>query len=256
MGTFFVGSLMTDAIRFEPGNYRYVPGVFQYSAGVAPEAGFEIERARFRRPLPLAEGFAAIEAHLKRLGRPLTAFCACELRSPAPFTEQGFTDFNRIYVGTLERWGVFRNEVNPIARSNVCPAIDPPATPSFYAFSYTVPGNPGSFVVAGSGEAAEGKGTYAEMTIRNGDQSPSAMREKAQWVLGEMERRMGVLGHTWNDATATQLYTVFDPHPFLGDELVKRGAMRAGLTWHYCRPPVDCLDYEMDVRGVTRELIL
>jgi hypothetical protein len=36
--------------------------------------------------------------------------------------------------------GIFRNEVNLVARSNVCPEIDPPATPSFYAFSYTVPG--------------------------------------------------------------------------------------------------------------------
>ncbi len=50
-----------------------------------------------------------------------TAFCACELRSPEPFTEEGFKAFNRVYVGTLERWGLFKNEVNPVARSNVCP---------------------------------------------------------------------------------------------------------------------------------------
>ena len=51
---------------------------FQYSDEVAAEPGFRIERARFARPLPLAEGFDAIEAYLARIGRSPTAFCACE----------------------------------------------------------------------------------------------------------------------------------------------------------------------------------
>jgi len=34
---------------------------------------------------------------------------------------------------------MFRAEVNAVTRSNVYPEIDPPTTPSFYAFSYTVP---------------------------------------------------------------------------------------------------------------------
>ena len=56
----------------------------------------------------------------------------------------------------LETWGLFKNDVNPVARSNVCPEIDPPSEPSFYAFSYTVPGDGRSFVAAGSGEARDG----------------------------------------------------------------------------------------------------
>ena len=250
---------MADAVRFAPGGYRYVPGVFQYSCGVAAEPGFAIERARFRTPVPIAAGFAAIEAHLAALGRPPAAFCACELRSPAPFTEAGFAAFNREYVGPLERWGIFANEVNPVARSNVCPAIAPPPVPSFFAFSYTVPAPAGaaaSFVVAGSGEAPEGKGNYRDHIIARGDATPAGLREKARWVLGEMERRMRLLGFDWPAATATQLYTVHDPHPFLADELVRRGAMPGGLTWHFCRPPVVELDYEMDVRAVARELVL
>ena len=39
---------------FSAGNYRYIKAVFQYSGGVAAEAGFEIERAQFLKPLPLA----------------------------------------------------------------------------------------------------------------------------------------------------------------------------------------------------------
>jgi hypothetical protein len=92
-----------DVPVFEAGNYRYIKAVFQYSGGVAAQPGYEIERARFAQPLPLAAAYADVEAHLKSVGRPTTAFAACELRSPEPFTEQGFINFNRVYVKTLER---------------------------------------------------------------------------------------------------------------------------------------------------------
>jgi hypothetical protein len=39
----------------------------------------------------------------------------------------------------------------------------------------------------------------------------------------------------------------------LADEIVARGAARFGLTWHYCRPPVRGLEYEMDCRAVAVE---
>lgn len=247
---------MTETAIFEPGGYRYMRGPFQYSAGVAAEPGFVIERARFRRALPLGEGFAAIEAHLAARGRPPTAFCACELRSPAPFTEDGFTAFNRVYVGTLERWGLFRDEDNPVARSNVCPAIDPPEEPCFYAFSYTVAASAdgaAGFVVAGGADAPEDEPNYLDHIVRQGETSPDAMREKAVYVLAAMEARMRALGVGWRDAADTQLYTVHDPHPFFADEIVARGAAPGGLTWHYARPPVEGLEYEMDVRSVPVE---
>lgn len=240
---------------FPDGGYRYIPGPFQYSGGVAAEPGFAVERVRFARPLPLTEGFAAVEAHLARIGRPIGAFCACELRSPAQFSEAGFIAFNRRYVEKLAEWGHYRDGVNPVARSNVCPEIAPPAEPSFYAFSYTVPGQ-GGFVAAGSGEAQEGGGSYAERIIRLGDTSPEGMRDKARYVVGEMARRLTVLGFGWASVTATQVYTVHDLHPILADEIVGPGAAPAGLTWHYARPPVEGLDFEMDVRGVARELVI
>jgi hypothetical protein len=253
---------MAEAALFEAGGYRYVRGPFQYSGGVAAEPGFAIERVRFARPVPVESGFGVIEDYLTAAGRPFTSFCACELRSPAPFTEEGFVAFNRVYVGTLERWGIFRDEENPVARSNVCPEIDPPPEPSFHAFSYTVraPDRGMSagrgFVIAGSGEAPEGKGSYNERIIRLGDTSPDAMREKAQYVLGAMETRMAALGVGWAETTATQIYTVHDIHAFLAGEIVARGAARAGVTWHYARPPVEGLDYEMDVRGVPVERVI
>src|SRR5918999_2041948 len=178
---------MSEAPVFEAGGYRYIKAVFQYSGGVAEQPGFEIERARFAKPLRLGDAYAAVEAHLKALGRPTTAFAACELRSPDPFTEQGFYDFNKIYVQTLARWGIYNDgeqPVNPVARTNVCPMYDKPAEPVIYAFSYTVSsgGSRGSFIIAGGGERRAGAGrTPQESVVRYGDTSPEGVREKVEY---------------------------------------------------------------------------
>lgn len=108
-------------IDFQPGGYRFVPGVFKYSAGVAAMPGVGMRRIQFRHSVTLDEGFARAEEIIKAAARPLTAFCACELRSPSQFSEDGFQDFNERYVDTLSRWGIFDGSTNPIARSNVCP---------------------------------------------------------------------------------------------------------------------------------------
>src|SRR3546814_1247734 len=63
---------MTAATVFEPGGYAYLPGVFQYSAGVAALPGFRIERVCFPAPIPLADGFEWIAETIQAAGRPLT----------------------------------------------------------------------------------------------------------------------------------------------------------------------------------------
>jgi hypothetical protein len=238
------------------GGYRFIRGVAPYSAGVAAEPGFEIERVRFDAPIPMEEGFRRIKAHLAALGRPPAAFCACELRSPRPFTESGFAEFNRGYVSVLDAWGLLQEGVNPVARSNVCPDLDPPAVPSFHAFSYTRPGSRAGFVVAGSGEAPEGRLNYRDHIVCRGDLSPDGLQEKARWVLGEQERRLRALGFGWGDVTSAQLYTVHNVFPWIGEELVSRRAMRGGLTWHLTRPPVVEIEFEMDCRGVALERVV
>ncbi len=242
---------------FAAGNYRFIPAVFQYSAGSAALPGYEIERVRFDRWLPLAEGFAAAADYIHGAGRPLTSFCACERRSPAAFTDAGFRAFNEHYVKTLAEWGIY-DGTNPVARSNVCPEIDPPAEPSFYAFSFTRPsqGATPTFVIAGSGESQEGNASYAERTVRYRDLSADGIAEKVRYVVGVMEKRMAEFGMAWKDATATQTYTVHDFHPVFADAIVRRGAARAGLTWHFARPPVIDLEYEMDCRRVMRETVI
>jgi hypothetical protein len=248
---------MAELIEFADGGYAFLKGVYPYSQGVIALPGFALERVRFAQPVPLARGFAAIESHLAALGRPRSALCAAELRSPRPFSFDGFGEFNRRYVAVLEDWRIFRAGLNPVARSNVAPEIDPPAEPCFHAFCYTVAAerDGACFVVAGSGEWPEG-GRFPEDVVARGDTSAAGLRTKARWVLDMMEQRLRGLGAGWSAVSATQVYTVHDLHPFLGEEIVARGAAPAGLTWHYCRPPISGLEYEMDARSVELERVM
>ena len=80
------------------------------------------------------------------------------------------------------------------------------------------------------------------------------MRLKADFVLEKMEARLAGLHCRWSQATVTQLYTVYG----LGHEMltIQRAIQPSSLTWHYCRPPIEGLDYEMDVRGVRLERVI
>ncbi len=49
-----------------------------------------------------------------------------------------------------------------------------------------------------------------------------------------------------------RVYAMHDFHPLLGPEIVRRGTAPGGITWHYARPPVIDLGFELDVRGVSR----
>lgn len=253
---------MSDTLHtFEPGGYRFLQGGFPYSQGVAALPGWAIERVRFARPLPVAAGFAAIEAHLRAAGRPLVALCAAELRSPAPFTMQGFQGFNRGYVDVLERWGLVRDGLNPVARSNVCPRFDAPAEPSFFAFSYTVPaathaggGGGSDFVIAGSGEWPEGQ-PFPEAIVARGDLSAAGLAAKARFVIDTMRARTAGVKGDWRGLTAAQVYTVHDIHALLPTHFAPAGLIGAGLTWHVCAPPILELEFEMDVRRVGVERV-
>jgi hypothetical protein len=74
--------------------------------------------------------------------------------------------------------------------------------------------------------------------------------------VSQMESRLAAFGFAWKDTTGVQAYTVHDFHHALADELVRRGATRSGLTWHFARPPVVDLEYEMDCRRVLREAVI
>ena len=92
--------------------------------------------------------------------------------------------------------------------------------------------------------------------MRYRDVSPEGLKEKVQRTVNEMEARLETFGFRWEDTTAVQAYSIRDFHPVVADELVRHGAMRSGLTWHFARPPVVDLEYEMDCRRVMRETVV
>ena len=240
------------------GNYRFIPGITAFSSGVIANPGYQIVHATLGTPLPWRAGFQLIDKHLKEQGRGRTALCGIELRSPAPFTFDGFAKFNEGYRALLGEWGILVGDDNPIPRTNVAPVFAPPAEPSLYAFGYTVAGATPSptFIVAGAGEMRD-RVQGAEGIVRKGETSPEAMKEKARFVMGIMQDRMRTLEADWARATTIDVYTAHPIFGFLEDLLKPAGpAAIHGLRWFPSRPPIQGLEFEVDLRGVGRELVL
>jgi len=236
--------------------YRFLPGIPAFSSGVVATAGWEIVHATLRVPVPWRDGFAQIERHLRAQGRPRTALCGIELRSPAPFTFEGFDTFNQGYRALLADWQILVDGENPIPRTNVAPVIAAPAEPSLYGFAYTIPGATPmqTFVVAGAGEMRD-RTRGPQGIVRLGDTSPEAMREKARFVMGVMQDRLRALGE-WSRVTAIDVYTALPIDGALLDEILRPAGAAAihGIRWFPSRPPIQGLEFEVDMRGVAREL--
>ncbi|MBI3866561.1 MAG: RidA family protein [Planctomycetia bacterium] len=242
------------------GNYRFLPGIAPYSCGVASAPGFEIVHATLQQPLPYRAGFERIARHLAECGRPKAALCGIELRSPRPYSFAGFAVFNAEYATILRDWGVFVGGVNPVPRTNVAPLVGAPSEPVLYGFSYTMPaaGNPApTIIVAGGGELPEGV-LAREAIVALGDTSPHGMAAKAAFVMDLMENRLRALGGDWPHATAINVYTVHPIDGLLPRLILGRIGSTAihGVHWHYSRPPIDEIEFEMDLRCVRTEIRL
>ena len=244
------------------GNYRFLTGIAPYSAGVAAAPGYEIVRVTLQEPMPYAAGFQRIDQLLAAQNRPAQALCAVELRLPKPLTFQGFIDFNVGYGSLLAGRNILLGEPSPGARSNIAPGIAPPAEPSLYAFSYTVPaGNAQAaptFVVAGAGDLRDQAVLAPEAVVRPGEHSLDALREKADCVMLVMQERLAGLGMNWAAATAVDLYTTENIHPLLSEAILQPIGKAAahGVHWYYSHPPIADLVFEMDLRGIQREFRL
>jgi hypothetical protein len=148
---------------------------------------------------------------------------------------------------------------NPIPRTNVAPVVGAPSEPSLYAFSYTLSGaTPApTFVVAGAGEMRAG-GRGPEDIVRRGETSPDAMRDKARRVLEIMQERLSGLGAGWPRVTAIDVYCAQPVHDVVLQEILPLAGPAAvhGVRWYASRPPIQGLEFEVDLRGVARELVL
>lgn len=242
------------------GGYHFLKGIDPYSCGVVADAGHEVVHATLRKPLPWRDGFEKIDSHLGEIGRNRGALCGVELRSPTPYSMEGFVAFNAGYCELVRSWGLYVGDLNPVARTNVAPADSPPVAPVMHGFSYTAPAArnvPMTFVVAGAAELREAALDENDI-IRKGDTGPEAMREKARHVIGVMGSRLRGLDADWELVTAIDVYTVHLLDGLLEDAVLPKigTAARHGLCWSRSRPPVRDLDFEMDMRGVRSEITL
>ena len=246
-------------VENKKGHFSFVKGISPYSGGAVASPGYEIEHVRLAPAVPLRQGFDRIQSHLRSLKVSPQQLCGIELRSPKPFTFRGFGEFNAGYVDVLKSWGILQDGLNPVARTNVAPEVDPPAEPSMYGFSYTVPSQEKrpTFVIAGAGELPEGSLDPHDL-IRPGETSADALLEKARFVMGLMEGRLFGLGCEWPQVTAIDIYTVHPIDKIVTAEILPRAGKAAhqGLTWYYTRPPITGIEFEMDMRGCRRELVL
>jgi hypothetical protein len=259
------------------GNYQFIPGTATFSSGAIAQPGYAMVHAIFRRPLMLAAAFEVMQSHLAGLGRPTQAVAGIELRSPKPFSFASFGGFNKVYVDLLQQYGlqmeVGGKPLGPAARSNLAP--EPlsiaPSEVCVYAFTYTVRGDEEypQFVAAGSGELRPApKATVnqtvnsgkapRELIVRLGETHGSAMREKAIYCMNAVADELTALGTSWADCTAVNIYTVHDISGFLYDDILLPlgNAAIHGVHWHYTRPPIEEIEFEVDARGVSQEIIL
>jgi len=247
-------------VNHPEGDYRFLPGIAPYSCGVVAQPGFDIAHVKFARPVGYRKAFEKIAEYLLANARPKSALCSIELRSPAPFTFQGFADLNKDYAEILKNWGLFVDGANPVARTNVAPELNPPDEVVIFGFGYTRPCTSHrrtTFVVAGGGELPDGK-LDAESIVARGDCSESGLLTKAKFVMELMQGRLFGLGASWADVTATNVYTIHSMNQILGGAIhPKFGAASAqGINWYFTRPPIVEIEYEMDLRGVAHEEVI
>ncbi|MFO1020661.1 MAG: hypothetical protein U0903_08190 [Planctomycetales bacterium] len=247
-------------IQHHEGGYHFLPGIAPYSCGVVSSPGFEIVYVRLRKPVAWKAGFDLVDRFLRDQDRPRAALCGMALRCPAPYSFEGFKAYNKEYETVLQSWEMFVDGVNPIARTNIAPALAAPSEQVLYAFSFTRPAPlsaESTFVVAGAGELPEGS-LAAEAIYKRGDVSPSGVAAKAKFVMDLMENRLLGLGGEWSQVTTMDVYTVHPIDHCLEEVILQRAGSASlhGINWFYTRPPVQEIEFEMDLRGVRTELWL
>lgn len=234
------------------GHYQFVPAGQVFCSAVRPDPGFEVVHAVLDRPLPLAEGYGFIEAHLKSLSLPIQALCGIELRAPEQMTFDAFRTFNRPYVEQLTKWELHEGQYASVCRTNVIPAADAPKEAELAAFSFVAPstGNAVTFLTSGTADL-----DMRGRIVAGGSTSESAMRDKLKHVLGVMDTRIAEIDIEWSQVTHLDLYAASDVSDLwtsTSSEML--GNAKPKLRVHQARPPIAGTELEIEARGLVQEV--
>ena len=235
------------------GAFRILPGGSVYCAGIVPYHGFEVVRVLLRPWIPLERAYAFIEKHLKRVGRPIQAFCGIELRVPAPLTFSDWSSFNVPYLKQLREWGLIFDDQSGVCRSNIALALKAPDVTSVCAFSFTVPTSEKvkTFFLSGQADIdSSGK------IIADGDTGAAAMKKRARFTIDTVGATLGKLGVSWEDTSQIALFHVADIPDLWGSALLGSfaEAVRRGVLVYHARPPLVGAEVELEARAVRQEL--
>lgn len=240
------------------GGFSFLTGIAPYSCGVVAAPGHRLVRVVLAQPLPWRDGLEGALRMLARDRRPPEALAAVELRSPSVRSMSEFVEFNGAYLDAMCALGVIGAGPNPVARTNVVPSRPLSAETVVHAVTVSMPAEAGSprpsFVVAGAGELVEAKLQDAAI-VRRGEASSSALEEKARFVVGVMEERIAGLGASWADVTCASVYTRHRMGPTIDAVVRPATGDRFGVTWYDAAPPVTDIEFEMDARGGTDEVV-
>jgi len=81
-------------------------------------------------------------------------------------------------------------------------------------------------------------------------------RRRTSWA--SCRARLSGLDADWPEVTTVDVYTVRPLDTFLADTVLQPAGAAAihGVRWFPSRPPLVGLEYEMDLRGVVREVVV
>jgi hypothetical protein len=240
------------------GGFSYLTGIAPYSCGIATSPTHRLIRVVLARPLPWRAGIEGALQLLERRQCPPESLAGVELRSPMVRTMAEFGEFNDDYIQTMRALGVIGDGPNPVARTNVVPVRPIANVTVLHAVTISVPANGDahrpSFVVAGAGELREARLDESAI-VRCGDSSPTALAEKARFVLGVMQDRITGLGAAWSHVTCASVYTRHAMGVVIDQVVRAATGDRFGVTWYDAAPPVMDIEFEMDARGGTDEIV-
>lgn len=240
--------MKVNAVEHPNSNYKFIPAISPYSAGIATLPGFEITALRIDSPSSLEEGFERIDREISKLGLKSNSLAGIQLRSPKVFTFDEFSEFNEKYRKLLLERSLILGDVNPISRTNVIPIQQAPLVPCVTtAFLVHPSENKGGkdFIIAGAGEII---GNLDPTNIvSRGDTSESGMSAKVDCVLNEMLARLTALGFNGESPTCINVYTIHEIAKLQESISKKLPSINVhGYTSWLTMPPVSEIEFEMD----------